>query len=286
MLTRFTTTHFNNSGKAVQIAKEGAKATGTDADRVSASKKLLKCDELDACISYAAASRAWNRSVTSPWWDNGTRVLSATTYQAYASEALIRREHYTQVLLPAFVAVYPDVRRDARYILGAEFNQSDYPSEHEIGDLFVMGFNVIPWPSASNFDVRTGLSASDVDAIRQQIAASERATIDLARKDVLDRVREELGHLIGRMETYKPAGAPGTKSEGVFRDGLIDGVRKLVEILPRLDFTGQWNLDELAARIEREVCQNSVGALRADAGLRESTQQAAERLLREMSAYV
>jgi hypothetical protein len=76
----------------------------------------------------------------------------------------------------------------------------------------------------------------------------------------------------------------GTK-EGSFRDSLVDNVRDLVDLLPRLNVTADPVLDNTAQKMRDMLCAYDAQLLREDTNLRHTVAKSADEILSAMAGY-
>jgi len=73
--------------------------------------------------------------------------------------------------------------------------------------------------------------------------------------------------------------------EGIFRDSLVNNIRDLCELIPRLNFTGDTRLEELRAQAEKDLTAYEPDDLRKNQFARLETADAAAELLAKMAGY-
>ena len=110
--------------------------------------------------------------------------------------------------------------------------------------------------------------------MQQRLAAN----YDSAVLDLFERVYVQTSHVAERLENYT-----GTR-EGSFRDSLIENTVELASLLPRLNVTGNTKLNELARRIDQELCQYQPDILRENDAARIDVAAQAKAIAKDAAA--
>jgi hypothetical protein len=153
--------------------------------------------------------------------------------------------------------------------LGTLFNVSNYPSPDNLARLFDVSANVFPLPDASDFRVQI------TDAERASFIQKIQDAENLALSDCHTRLREVIARATERL----------AQPDAIFRDTLIDNIREVLDVLPRLDFSSNPNLAAFRARTESALTGVTPKDLRESSGLRETAARNLSTILSDMSAY-
>ena len=100
------------------------------------------------------------------------------------------------------------------------------------------------------------------------------------------RVVETVGHMATRLRAYRPAERRGDRTEGAFRNSLVDNVRELARLLPAFNLTGDPILTNVSARINAELCAYDADDLRGDEVARHLIASRAESILADVQAFM
>ena len=241
------------------------------------------------------AARDFHYSRTSPWGDDGPRILSAKVYLAYTAGIAAKRQEFESAVT-AFVASYPAVKADAQIRLNGLFDPADYPADSDIAGRFSFSAEILPLPMAGDF--RVELAEGQAEDIRSSIEARSAEVLQGTMRDAWSRIATHVGRMAEKLAAYKPAGenirnseahdASGrvTKAEGIFRDSLVDNVRELAGILPALNLTDDPALSAMTARIEERLCSLDAGVLRELTSARLGVAADAAAILKDVGAYL
>lgn len=245
-------------------------------------KRLVDSGRLAPVEKAARAAREVHATMTLPWLDDGSRILPAATFDAYAAAMRTARREY-EAAVEAFVADYSDAVEEARTRLGSLFREADYPSPSCVRGKFSFSFRIFPVPMGSDF--RADVSDVQAARIREEIETAMSDAMAAAMRDAWERVARVAGAMAERLRAYKPA-TETDRAQGVFRDSLVENVRELVELLPGFNLTGDARLTEVAERMRADMAAYDAAELRDDDAARELVAQAAESVLAEAKAIL
>jgi hypothetical protein len=110
--------------------------------------------------------------------------------------------------------------------------------------------------------------------------------LDDAMRDSVTRVVETVGHMATRLRAYRPAERRGDRTEGAFRNSLVDNVRELARLLPAFNLTGDPILADISDRINAELCAYEADDLRGDETTRHLIASRAESILADVQAFM
>lgn len=255
------------------VSDEVNRSKGAAADAGRFNKALVPPEALKPVQSAANRIRAIHARYTLPWTDNGLDILPASAVMAYDSDMRAARAEFETAAESFCSATFPALLASAPARLGALFRATDYPDAGEIRARFSMRVRTLNMPDATDF--RVDMSDAQARAIKAELEAESRAALAEAMDTAWQRVADVCARMVERLNAYKPAAAKGEKSEGVFRDSLVENVRDLVTVLPAFNLTGDPTLAEVAERMRAELCTADAGQLRDDVALRERTAAAA-----------
>ena len=217
--------------------------------------------------------------MTLPWDDNGYRVLPAAVYMEHTEKL---REYSRQFMaaVEVFAAQFDQLVIDSRSRLGGLFRAEDYPTSKEIREKFAIETKVMPLPDANDF--RVSLGDEEKDRIKRQITASVQASLTVASQELWQRMYEAVSHMAERLSAYK---ATEQGVEHPFRDSIVTNLVKLVDVMPRLNVTGDPELERLTAQVRASLLVDPA-ELRKSEGVRTDTAMRAARIAQQMSAYM
>jgi hypothetical protein len=147
---------------------------------------------------------------------------------------------------------------------------------------FYLRTEPLPVPNASHFaDTVTQLLGVDAYSVNVRV----RDAGDEARKEVMRRLLEPVAAMAKKLAEQPKAGKDGkVKEDIVFRDTLVGNIREICELAPKLNVTGDPEIDKAVAEVEA-LTRYTPNALRDDKSLRSEAQRKAEETLARLSGY-
>lgn len=261
-----------------RASEAGSAAFGAGKKAGIYSKHLVPPKALSSIVKAATALRAEHYRLTLPWLDGGARILSNRAFFPY-QEALQKYRNDFEIAVSNFAQAYPRYIDEAQGVLGQLFDVMEYP--RDILSKFSISCQILPLPESKDFRVE-GLNGH-LEEIRSSIQNAQEGIQEVARKEIATRVEACLGRIVERLRSY--AVTEEGKIQNHFKDSLILNARELVELFPLLNVTADSALEALAAEIDA-MAQVEPQSLRDDASVRASTADAAEEILRKMSAFL
>jgi len=217
--------------------------------------------------------------MTLPWDDNGYRVLPAAAYMDHTEKMRELSNQFTPAV-EALAREFGKLVEEAKVRLGGLFRSEDYPSPDELCSKFSFETRVMPLPDAGDF--RVTLGDEEKERIKRQITSAVEASLQVASRDLWQRLYEAVSHLAERLSAYK---VTGVGVEHPFRDTVITNLVKLVDVLPKLNVTGDPELEHLAAEVRASLLVDPQ-ELRKSESMRSETAKAATAICDRMAAYM
>jgi hypothetical protein len=265
-----------------KVSGEVTQQHGAASDAGNFNKALLPKDSLAGIASVVGESRTGFAARTLPWLDDGARIMAASAFMPHSTWVRGQQAKFDKAVAD-FISRYPDHVNDARARLGSMFDTNDYPLPSDLAGKFGMTMLVLPVPSAADF--RVAMSENQAASIRADIEARVSEAAASAQRSVYERIAEQLERMADKLAAYKPALRSGDKTEGVFRDSLVENVRDLVNMLPGLNITGDPALIELGGKLARLAYHNAE-TLRSSDSKRLETEAEARRILDSIQGFL
>lgn len=256
-----------------------AKEAGAgDANAFRVNKLLVAKELLDPIATDRNAIRTHVMDRTSPWDDNGGRLLARKMYQKFIDEhAPLEQSFYDKV--NAFLPMYASGRQQAEFRLGSRFNPEDYPHPDEIREKFYCRIDIKPVPRADDFRVTLGV---DSDVIKDQIEHAYAERIATAQADVWQRIEKCVVHFAGRMAAQLEEPEEG-KRRAPLHQSTIDNLIHLVNALPALNIVGDPNIKTLGKRLHNMLqTYNDADAMKGKPDVCAAARDAVQDIIDEM----
>jgi len=237
------------------------------------SKSLIGKEAVKSIQQAVNLTRKFHYENTLPWGDNGERLLPSRNYFDYTQRM---REFNTEFdnVVKKFLEVYPSLITEAEYKLNKMFNSADYPDVIEIQQRFNFATEITPVPSGTDF--RVDLAQDQVDAIRQQIEMQARKAQSVAMNDLWNRLYDAVHKMADKLDD----------KDAIFRDSLVENIRNLTLILPKLNVTDDPALERMRKDVEEKLCRFSPRDLRTDPRTKQAVANEANAILEVMGCYM
>lgn len=245
----------------------------------SYSKQIVARRFLRQVGSKVSVARSNHRTMTLPWDDDGTRILSTAAYLQYAEQMRLQRV-MVESAASEFVKAMPEYIAEAKTRLGTMFDKTDYPTAEEVRKKFFIDIEIRAVPEAADF--RAQLSDASVKSIVKDIERRSTDRIEQAMNDVYARIADVTSKMVERLRAFKPPQGDD-RAENIFKDSLIVNVKVLADLIPMLNITGDKRLIELQGRLTKDLLEYSPEILRVDPKLRAATAEKAEKILRKVT---
>jgi hypothetical protein len=208
---------------------------------------------------------------TLPWGIEGTMMLPSANYLNFVTEFRKEKGEW-QYLVNDFVSHYTQLKMDAQRLLNGMYNDADYPSEDEILNKFKMDMAIFPVPAS---DFRVSIASDELARIQQDVEARVKDAQQQAMKEVWTRLYDRVKNMAEKLADPK----------AIFRDTLVDNLREQCDMLTRLNFTDDPNLEALRSEVESNLLKHP-DALRNDPDLRRDKAAEAKAIMDKMSSFM
>ena len=188
-----------------------------------------------------------------PWDDQGLRLLTVANYDHYTELMDGFRERIVRERA-RFIEDYDENIDQARLDLGKLFRIEDYPSKEALRGKFAIRYRISPVEDAEQFMAK--LATDDVDRVKRDIEQQIEERLHGAVGDLYRRFGEAVERVSERLqedENGKPL---------VFRDSMIENIRELVDVVPRLNIFGDDDLARLCEQVKDKIASVDPATLR------------------------
>lgn len=254
-----------------EISAETTAIKGAKAGTIRSHKSLLPmCDLLDDIKKKATLVRTKFYENTLPWGVKGIQILPSANYLAFMTDFRKEKAEY-ELLVRTFVPVYPQLVMDAQRFLGASYKPADYPDT--IADKFSMSMQVMPVP---NDDFRVNIADDELGRIHDEVKARVTQAAQGAMKDVWQRLYDKVKHLAEKLDD------PNSR----LHESTVQHVVDLCELLPRLNFADDPNLEAMRQEVEGKLTGFSKDALVTNVALRQTKASEANDIAARMAVFM
>lgn len=236
-------------------------------------KKLMPSNPIEYknLTSKANAIRTAFYAHTLDYQTMGVRLMPVDIYMEWVNKMRGEALEFER-LQEQFFSVYPDIKVQANQLLGPLYIEENYPSIEQLREKFGIKFSVLPFPDAEHLGV--DLPEFELKTLKQEISENMQSAIDFAYSDLSKRLYEATLHLAQR-----------ASSDGILHSSAINNLREIIGILPKLNFTNDEKLQQLADMASRELTVYDAEALRSTPAIRRDVAAKAVDIANTMSDY-
>jgi hypothetical protein len=255
-----------------RVTRDVASSHGTTIDVGRYNKVLLPMNDLlDRVHKKSTHIRTKFYDNTLPWGLDGTMMLPTSNYLNFMTEFRKEKNEWFS-LVSDFRDEYPQLVLDAKRLLIGLYDANDYPSPDDIGNKFNLDVAIFPVPSS---DFRVSIASEELSRIQQDV---ERRVADAQSKamiEVWQRIYDKVKHMAEKLADPK----------SIFRDSMVENIREQCDLLSRLNFMDDPNLETLRQEVETTLLKHP-DALRNDPDLRRDTAAEAKAIMDKMSVFM
>lgn len=237
----------------------------------SATKITCDAEEMSSYLQPYADFKKWLVTNCLPIGDN-RYLLLVDKYQDAVEAADTFKQKFTKGY-EGFCQNFPEIIDKQEMRLNRGFDRSDYP--RNIWSKFGCHVLFTTVPDASSINSYTGLPQADVDRLVSENEKAITAMFETAMKNPFKRIIEVVGKMVEKL----------SDEGGRFKNSLVDNIKEVVDLIPQLNITKSKDLDDLADRLNQELCSVAPDALRYDLNKRKEVVEKAERIMADLEGY-
>jgi len=266
------------SSDAVRALQADSGATENGDQTFTAYKRLFDSTLVKAVVKARNELYKVHRELTSPWANDGERLLKATSIDHYMkkiNEVVAEYKATYERFLTHYSAFYDRLEVNGRARMGKYFDADDYITPGEARAKFKCEVN---YGAIADLDAWKigGLSQSQVQEIVNKVAERERNLLHDAMKDVWYRLYEKVKKMADTL----------SKEDAKFHGTLITNIADVCEILPLLNLQDDPKLEEMRQEVERRVTHFDPEVLREDKLARKDAADTAKDLADKINGYL
>lgn len=231
-------------------------------------KNLLPDGAIDQVKKVESKFRNLFYKRTSPWRDDGIRILPSAMWFEFSAEMRGLNEEFDQAV-GQFLLDYDAHRAKARIALNGMFREEDYPSVEAVRGKFNIRLSVLPLPDSADF--RVDLPDEERAAIGEAIDQSLEESLAVANRDLHNRLGDALVRVVDRLK----------EPDTIFRDSLIGNLRELCADIPKLNISGDEGIMRLIHQAD-QIAKLEPDSIRNDDTVRVKAHQTANDILAAM----
>ena len=135
---------------------------------------------------------------TTPWLDNGTRLLKTKHYFKFMEEMVSNKSRFESQVAKFLMhyAAFINTPDQAKF-MGKLFNQQDYPTVDELREKFSFNTSFIPVPT--NNDWRIAVDEVTEARLKADLDRQIQEATALAQQDITDRIVKKVEHVYNKL---------------------------------------------------------------------------------------
>lgn len=276
LLVQFNVSQWTARKFDKKATQEVAQSHGVNASVGRYNKSLLPLnDYLNNVHQKSGYIRNRFYENTLPWGIEGTQLLPTANYLSFISEFRKEKAEW-ETLVRLFTSNYATLKADAKRFLGSLYREDDYPHESQIAAKFRMDMAVFPVPTN---DFRVAIGTEELTRIQADVEARvERASAE-AMRDVWQRLYDKVQHLTERLMKIDDP-----KSR--FHETTLEHLGHLCELLPRLNFNDDPNLEAMRREVEAKLTGLSKDAIMGNDTFRNQKIDEAKAIMDKMAVFM
>ncbi len=269
-----------------QLSEEVAEKHDADAVRLGRYNKCVidvRDESYVAITKIAGEARRWHDAHTSPWAQDGARIMASAMYLDYSKQMENFRMDF-EYKVAQFMERYPALKQNAKRELNGAFHEEDYPTSADLYKKFAFGVSYLPVPTGGDFRVED-MSIEHVNSIKEAIEREVSASIKQAERDRWQRLFEIVQHIATKLSVAPVRGQKKKGESGIFRDSLIENLREACDTLPKLALNENVEFDMLVEEARINLAGLDPKELRDNVVMRSDAARQAADIVRKMERY-
>ena len=239
-------------------------------------KNLFPSEALAPLKKLDGEARAYHSAVTFPF-DAGVGILPAALILEYADRMRDFASKRRNLVQSHFAAKYPEFIEWARKEHNGSFDASLYPPVEEILEKFYFKTEPLPVPDALHFESTVAsLLGTDTDSVNARVAEASKET----QRELLKRMMEPLRAMATKLAEQPKEG----KDCPIFRDTLVSNLAEIVALAPKMNLTGDPEIDAFAAAM-KPLTEVTPQQLRENVSVRGHAANMAASILKNLEGY-
>lgn len=276
VLVTLTISNWDANRQDKRVSAAVADANGVQDKRLCRLRKSLlpKTTVMDRLFAVIRAARTFHYDNTHAWMHDGPRILPRSNFDPYMKQMRAFQADFETAVLD-FIAQYNDIKAEAHTVLGQLYDVTDYPDKSYLRARYNFEMAVQPMPASASL-LELGLEPAEAEAIRMKLEADMTETFQKANRRLWDDLYERLEKLYTRLSDEK----------AYVMEETLEGVRKLAELLPRMNVTNDERLNVMAAKLSSSLTGVSAEALKTNPSVRSDATAAAHSVYHGMQAFL
>ena len=266
MIVEFNASVWTARKKDHKASAEVTSSNGADKGVANVFKKILgDNDELEAVSKFVGMTRNKHTSMTMPWSDSGSRLLTTAQYFDYHQEMTSRQQTFND-LVDTFLQVYPFLIAGAQAKIGSLWRPNEYPTLDQVRQKFAFRLAYDELPDGGNTgDWRLDLPHEAMESVRNNSANNHQLRLKGAMDSIWHRLHDNLTKLVRQLDV-NDEGKGNRLHHTVFGRAV-----ELTEMLGTCNVTGDSQMEAMRRQLEEALHGTNVDQFKKSPTFREET---------------
>lgn len=240
-------------------------------DSARVQKKIWSGKSMSNLINCQQNARNWFYSITSPWGDEGTRILSNELYLKAVERFNGIKESFVQHSqeFSDSVQSHIDLAKESN---GDLFNEADYPNTAQILDKCTMNLRLYPL-NISDWRI-SSLNDGEKARLEQENADLMNDAKKVVKQDLAERLGKPLKHFLEKLQADK----------GKLHKSSLVKVRESIEMAGLMNVDNDKDIKELCDTINDQTRDMSIETIRENSARRADAEEKTKGLLDKLSS--
>ena len=271
MVVEFNASVWTARKKDHKASAEVTSSNGADKGVANVFKKILGDNvELDAVQKFIGLTRNKHTSMTMPWSDSGSRLLTTAAYFNYHQEMTSRQQKFND-LVDTFLQVYPFLIAGAQAKIGSLWRANEYPTIDQVRHKFAFRIAYDELPDGGNTgDWRLDLPHEAMESVRTNSASNHQLRLKGAMDSVWHRLHDSLTTLVRQLDVNDEG-----KGNRLY-DTVFDRAIELIDMLGTCNVTGDSQMEAMRRQLETALHGLNLEQIKNSPSLREDTRELLE----------
>ncbi len=271
MLVSLEISNWGNRCVDKEVSEEVTSRHSADKNAGTFSKNLLNKKHLGDIIAINNKARKLFKENTLAWSDRKARLLPSNLFSELSKTlADLKDQHSTHV--EEFLNNYDHYISEAQSSLNGLFNIKDYPSLSELQDKFKFDYSFDPLSDPKDF------RCSIDESLKQQIQEDIKRRTEEKYNAAINKLWLQLSDVIAKFNEKL------ADEDAKFKNTLVYNITNLVDLLPSLNVMDDPKLNDIANRINKELCVFDPESLRHDKDVRKQAVDSSKEILDTIGA--
>lgn len=269
MLVKMTTARWSGQIVDRQVTAKVNSSMAAAKDAGKYVKVLATKKDLSKVNHWYRKAIAFHEKNTLPWNGKAEGILPVANYYKYKEGFLEIRDSFFEAV-EEVISRLPEIKTAAMIRLGKMFSEEEFPSDVDLRQKFNLEMVFYPIPDPSDF--RLNISSKDMAKMREMYSQNLDGIIEDAMVELWRRLYNQVVRIADTLST----------PERTFQRSMLDNAMEIIELLPRLNFRQDTDLESMRIKVEQQLLSYEAEELRSDTSIRLETANAAKEIASQM----